>query len=98
MILALNTPCGPLVNDVDSKAGPSHSALKVLSSPNATSASLGNKGEDENLSPYAFTKSKNIELLENHQDTLDSLYVVFGGVNYSIYRIFSTQKYLIDFE
>jgi len=31
----------------------------------ATSASLGNKGEDKNLSPYAFTKSKNIELLEN---------------------------------
>ena len=31
----------------------------------ATSASLGNKGKDENLSPYAFTKSKNIELLEN---------------------------------
>ena len=24
----------------------------------ATSASLGNKGEDKNLSPYAFTKSK----------------------------------------
>ena len=31
----------------------------------ATSASLGNKGRDKNLSPYAFTKSKNIELLEN---------------------------------
>ena len=31
----------------------------------ATSASLGNKGKDENLSPYAFTKSKNLELLEN---------------------------------
>ena len=31
----------------------------------ATSASLGNKGEDENLSPYAFTKAKNLELLEN---------------------------------
>ena len=31
----------------------------------ATSASLGNSGEDKNLSPYAFTKSKNIELLEN---------------------------------
>ena len=29
----------------------------------ATSASLGNKGEDKNLSPYAFTKSKNLELL-----------------------------------
>jgi len=31
----------------------------------ATSASLGNKGRDKNLSPYAFTKSKNIEFLEN---------------------------------
>ncbi|MDC3174902.1 NAD-dependent epimerase/dehydratase family protein [Candidatus Pelagibacter sp.] len=31
----------------------------------ATSASLGNKGDDKNLSPYAFTKSKNLELLEN---------------------------------
>ena len=31
----------------------------------ATSATLGNKGRDKNLSPYAFTKSKNIELLEN---------------------------------
>ena len=31
----------------------------------ATSASLGNNGEDKNLSPYAFTKSKNLELLNN---------------------------------
>ena len=31
----------------------------------ATSASLGKNGNDKNLSPYAFTKSKNIELLEN---------------------------------
>ena len=31
----------------------------------ATSASLGNNGNDKNLSPYAFTKSKNLELLEN---------------------------------
>jgi len=31
----------------------------------ATSASLGNNGKDKNLSPYAFTKSKNLELLEN---------------------------------
>ncbi len=31
----------------------------------ATSASLGNKGEDKNLSPYAFSKAKNLELLEN---------------------------------
>ncbi len=31
----------------------------------ATSASLGKRGKDKNLSPYAFTKSKNLELLEN---------------------------------
>ena len=31
----------------------------------ATSASLGNKGNDQNLSPYSFTKSKNLEYLEN---------------------------------
>ena len=31
----------------------------------ATSATLGNSGDDKNLSPYAFTKAKNLELLEN---------------------------------
>ena len=31
----------------------------------ATSATLGNNGNDKNLSPYAFTKAKNLELLEN---------------------------------
>ena len=31
----------------------------------ATSATLGNKGKDMNLSPYAFSKAKNLELLEN---------------------------------
>ena len=31
----------------------------------ATSASLGNSGSDKNLSPYSFTKAKNLELLEN---------------------------------
>ena len=31
----------------------------------ATSASLGKKGKDKNLSPYAFTKAKNLELLDN---------------------------------
>ena len=31
----------------------------------ATSATLGNGGKDKNLSPYAFTKAKNLELLEN---------------------------------
>ena len=31
----------------------------------ATSASIGNNGLDRNLSPYAFTKAKNLEMLEN---------------------------------
>ena len=31
----------------------------------ATSASIGNYGNDRNLSPYAFTKAKNLEMLEN---------------------------------
>ena len=36
----------------------------------ATSASLGNMGKDKNLSPYAFTKAKNLELLENLKNGL----------------------------
>ncbi len=35
--------------------------IKIIYS--ATSASLGNKGNDESLSPYAFSKSKNLKLL-----------------------------------
>ena len=31
----------------------------------ATSATIGNNDKDKNLSPYAFTKAKNLELLEN---------------------------------
>ena len=31
----------------------------------ATSASIGHRGMDKNLSPYAFTKAKNLEMLEN---------------------------------
>tara|TARA_B100000945_G_scaffold319440_1_gene326639 strand:- start:1060 stop:1938 length:879 start_codon:yes stop_codon:yes gene_type:complete len=37
--------------------------IKIIYS--ATSASLGNNGKDKNLSPYAFTKAKNLELLGN---------------------------------
>jgi len=40
-----------------------HNKIKLIYS--ATSASLGNKGRDKDLSPYAFTKSINLELLEN---------------------------------
>jgi len=37
----------------------------VYASYSATAATLGNNGNDKNLSPYAFTKSKNLEFLEN---------------------------------
>ena len=47
----------------------------------ATSASLGNKGKDKNLSPYAFTKSKNIELLENLNRWFDFKYEVIFFYN-----------------
>ena len=32
----------------------------------ATSSNLGNNGADENLSPYSWTKSKNVELIKNY--------------------------------
>jgi UDP-glucose 4-epimerase len=47
----------------------------------ATSASLGNNGDDKNLSPYAFTKSKNLELLENLKKWFDFKYEVIYFYN-----------------
>jgi len=47
----------------------------------ATSASLGNKGLDKNLSPYAFTKSKNLELLENLRKWFNFKYEVIYFYN-----------------
>ena len=47
----------------------------------ATSASLGNKGEDMNLSPYAFTKAKNLELLENMKKWFNFRYEVIYFYN-----------------
>ncbi|MDA9793944.1 NAD-dependent epimerase/dehydratase family protein [Candidatus Pelagibacter sp.] len=47
----------------------------------ATSASLGNKGNDKNLSPYAFTKSKNLELLENLRKWFNFKYEVIYFYN-----------------
>ena len=47
----------------------------------ATSASLGNKGDDKNLSPYAFTKSKNLELLENLKKWFNFKYEVIYFFN-----------------
>jgi len=47
----------------------------------ATSASLGNKGKDENLSPYAFTKAKNLELLDNLKKWFEMKYEVIYFYN-----------------
>ena len=40
-------------------------AKKIKLIYSATSASIGNNGLDKDLSPYAFTKAKNLEMLEN---------------------------------
>ena len=47
----------------------------------ATSASLGNQGNDKNLSPYAFTKAKNLELLENLKKWFNFKYEVIYFYN-----------------
>ena len=47
----------------------------------ATSASLGNRGRDKNLSPYAFTKSKNLEFLENLKKWFNFKYEVIFFYN-----------------
>ena len=47
----------------------------------ATSASLGNRGKDKNLSPYAFTKAKNLEFLENLRKWFDFKYEVIFFYN-----------------
>ena len=54
----------------------------------ATSASLGNKGNDKNLSPYAFSKAKNLELLENLKKWFNFNYEVVYFYNvYGPYQI-----------
>ena len=47
----------------------------------ATSASIGNNGLDKNLSPYAFTKAKNLELLENFKRWFQFKYEVIYFYN-----------------
>ncbi len=47
----------------------------------ATSATLGNKGNDKNLSPYAFTKAKNLEQLENLKSWFNFRYEVIYFYN-----------------
>ena len=54
----------------------------------ATSATLGNKGDDKNLSPYAFSKAKNLELLENLKKWFNFKYEVIYFYNvYGPYQI-----------
>ena len=53
--------------------------IKIVYS--ATSASLGNSGQDKNLSPYAFTKAKNIELLENLKKWFNLRYEIIHFYN-----------------
>ena len=47
----------------------------------ATSASLGNKGKDKNLSPYAFSKAKNLEILETLKKWFNLKYEVIYFYN-----------------
>ena len=47
----------------------------------ATSASLGNNGNDKNLSPYAFSKAKNLELLEKIKKWFNFKYEVIYFYN-----------------
>ena len=56
----------------------------------ATSASLGNNGNDKNLSPYAFTKAKNLELLENLKKWFNFKYEVIYF--YNVYGPHQIQK------
>jgi len=54
----------------------------------ATSASLGNEGKDKNLSPYAFSKAKNLELLENLKKWFKFKYEIIYFYNvYGPYQI-----------
>ena len=57
----------------------SKNKIKLIYS--ATSASLGNKGKDKNLSPYAFTKAKNLEFLENLKKWFNFQYEVIFFYN-----------------
>ena len=47
----------------------------------ATSATIGNKGNDKNLSPYAFTKAKNLEMLENFKKWFNFKYEIIYFYN-----------------
>ena len=54
-------------------------SIKLIYS--ATSASIGNNGLDKDLSPYAFTKAKNLEMLENLKKWFNFKYEVIFFYN-----------------
>ena len=56
----------------------------------ATSATLGHKGKDRNLSPYAFTKAKNLEFLENLKRWFNFKYEVIFF--YNVYGLGQIKK------
>ena len=56
----------------------------------ATSASIGNKGLDKDLSPYAFTKAKNLEMLENLKTWFKFKYEIIYF--YSVYGPYQISK------
>ena len=58
----------------------------------ATSASLGNRGDDKDLSPYAFTKAKNLELLDNLKKWFKLKFEVIYFYNVYGYRQIRTGK------
>jgi UDP-glucose 4-epimerase len=57
----------------------SDNKIKLIYS--ASSSKFGNKGKDENLSPYSWTKSKNIELIENYNKWFDLRYEILYFYN-----------------
>jgi UDP-glucose 4-epimerase len=72
-----------LVSNIEGSSNVFNFALKnkIRLIYSATSASLGNKGKDMNLSPYAFSKAKNLELLENLKNWFGFRYEVIYFYN-----------------
>ena len=50
----------------------SENKIRIIYS--ATSSALGNNGKDQNQSPYAWTKTKNIELIKNYSEWFNLKY------------------------
>ncbi len=63
--------------------------IKIIYS--ATSACLGDKGKDQNLSPYAFSKSNNMNLIMNMNEWFGLKYEIVYFYNvYGPYQIYNT--------